>query len=83
MKSEDSNICDRTYAKLQEVLAEAETLKKEVLAERNRRKRAEQELSLALIRVFFSFYLNSNFFSSLFKTVCNYTSVIIIVHLDS
>jgi hypothetical protein len=71
MRSDDRIGCDHAYAKLQEALMEAETLKTEVLAEHNRRKKTEQELSLALIRVFFSFYLNSNVFQSSLQLCIN------------
>lgn len=63
MKSDDCHGCDRTYAKLQEALMEAETLKKEALAERNRRRRTERELSLALIRVMNLLFFLPNIYS--------------------
>ncbi|KAJ4773991.1 U-box domain-containing protein kinase family protein [Rhynchospora pubera] len=50
MRFHEHDDYDDTYARLQEALLEAEALKIEVLAERNRRKKTERELSLAIIK---------------------------------
>ncbi|KAJ4777766.1 U-box domain-containing protein kinase family protein [Rhynchospora pubera] len=50
MRFHEHDDYDDTYARLQEALLEAEALKIEVLAECNRRKKTERELSLAIIK---------------------------------